>query len=372
MIHIDAEIGIIGAGIAGASAAAALSTQRSVLVFEAEAQPGYHATGRSAAYFAPAYGSDLVRVITQASDAFFRAPPTGFSDSPLLRPRPALSVATATQDDALLAMVNEVDSGRRVTGAECVDFVPVLKPAVINAGMLDDTGGDLDVDALLQGFLKACTRGGGQLLCNAPVQRLEHKHGIWEVSTADAMYRVNVLVNAAGAWADTVAQIAGTQALGLIPKRRTAVLVDSPPHDITDWPLVIDIDEQYYFKPEAGQLLLSPADETPSEPMDAHPLEWDAAVAVDRVQQVADIEVARLNHQWAGLRTFAADKNFVVGFDAAAPNFYWLAGQGGYGVQTSPALAELVLHDLCDVTQWLDPALAPKLLSGLRPQRLSQ
>ncbi len=368
---VEADITIIGAGIAGASLAGQLARFCSVTLLDMETAPGYHATGRSAAYFAPSYGSEVVRQVTSASESFFRHPPEGFTDVALLSPRSALFVARESQTQDLDELIRSAPDCERLDAHEIKGLVPAIREDVISGGMLDVGGGDLDVDAILQAFLRRMRGFGGQLVTAARVTCLNHHNGRWIVQTRSGNFSSRVIVNAAGAWADDVAQLAGLQPLGLTPKRRTAVLVDAPDiRGVNTWPLTIDVDEQFYFKPEAGQLLISPADETPSPPMDAFPDEMDMALGIDRVQQVADIPVTRVNHQWAGLRTFAPDKNFVSGFDPRADGFYWLAGQGGYGVQSCPAMAEIATWQLCAETNWLEPKTAEALGKMIWPDRL--
>ncbi|MCP5184310.1 MAG: FAD-binding oxidoreductase [Pseudomonadales bacterium] len=352
---------VIGAGIAGVSAAAALATYGSVLILEAEAQPGYHATGRSAAYFAPSYGNAVVRALTAASEAFYRTPPQGFSDAPLLRPRDALFIARHDQADSLAAMHAELPTLRYLSGSAARTIVPVLDAAYVDAALLDAGGGDLDVDAILQGFLRACRRGGGELRTGSQVTALHRDGDGWLVETSTGRYAARVVINAGGAWADAVAALAGIPAIGIQPKRRTAMLID-PPSGMasSNWPLVIDVDEDFYFKPDAGRLLVSPADETPSEPCDAQPEELDIAVGLDHYLRATGQDVRRVAHRWAGLRSFASDGTFVVGFEPASSGFFWLAGQGGYGVQTAPAMAQLA----ADLVRGVQPQWLPADVAG--------
>lgn len=339
------DIIVIGGGIAGASAAWAMAEDAKVLLIERERQPGYHATGRSAAYFAPAYGNATVRSLTAASDAFFHSPPDGFTDTPLIRSRQALFVARRDQHASAAAMQAENPTLLAIDAARVAAHVPIVDTTTVAEGLLDPTGGDLDVDAILQGFLRGFRRRGGEVTTGVPVDAIDYRQGRWSIDMGSDSLQAPTIVNAAGAWADQVASAAGLDPLGLVPKRRTALLVDAPDDiDFADWPLVIDIDEQFYFKPDAGQLLISPADETPSEPCDAQPDELDVAIAIDRFTQVTSMQVRRVNHRWAGLRTFAPDKTFVVGFDPRAEGFFWLAGQGGYGVQSAPGMAQLARH----------------------------
>jgi len=286
-----------------------------------------------------------VRNLTAASEGFYREPPPGFTDVPLLRPRPALFIGREDQRAGLESMRADNRSLDVVDGDALRRLVPVLKENEVRVGLLDSGGGDLDVSAILQGFLQLFRARGGRMLTGHGVGALAYGHGAWRVEAGDSSLTAPVVVNAAGAWADRLAVLAGLQPLGLTPMRRTAFLVDAPDGiDIADWPLVIDADEQFYFKPDAGRILVSPADETPSEPCDAQAEELDIAIAVDRLMRVADIDVRHIRHRWAGLRTFAPDRTFIVGFDPRADGFFWLAGQGGYGVQTAPGIAQLAAH----------------------------
>lgn len=356
------DIIVIGGGIAGASLAAELALDAKVLVVEREKNPGMHSTGRSAAYYAPAYGNEVVRQLTRASESYFRS---SEHKVPLLKDRPALFIGTGTQTAGIDAMQMEQSGLQRLNADATKQIVSVLKASQITSGLLDATGGDLDVDAILQGYLRAFKDRGGELKTAANVQSVVRRHGVWQVNGSGLDVEAPIVVNAAGAWADPVAGMSNLGPLGLEPKRRTAVLVDADDAWV-DWPLTIDIDEQFYFKPDAGQLLISPADETPSEPCDAQPDELDIAIAIDRVQQVADIPVTRINHKWAGLRTFAPDKSFVIGFDPRATGFFWCAGQGGYGVQSAPGVARLA-GQLCLKTT-LDSGFA-SLVRQVAPDR---
>ncbi len=339
---VTADVIIIGAGIAGASAGAELAASARVIVLETEPQPGYHATGRSAAFFVLSYGNAAVRAVTAMSESFYRSPPAGFTEVALIRPRPGLFFSRSDQRAALASIHDEVPSLRPLSADDIRERVPVISPDYIDSGLLDETGGDLDVDAILQGFLRRLHHRGGELYTGHKVQELSREDGLWKIAAGDKTFMAPVVVNAAGAWADQIAILAGLKPVGLQPKRRTAMLIDAPKGlDITDWPLMVDVEEQFYFKPYAGALLLSPADETPSPACDAQPEELDVALAVDRFETATGLEVPRVIRRWAGLRTFAPDKTFVVGFDPRTNGFFWLAGQGGYGVQTAPALARL-------------------------------
>ena len=340
------DFAIIGGGIAGASVAAHLVRHGRVVILERESQPGYHATGRSAAMFTETYGNHTIRALTRASRAFLETPPDGFADHPLLRPRGLMlaapadrSAALAGQYDALRALCPDL---RRLDGAQARALVPSLRPGAIVTALLEPNAREIDVHALLGGYLAMSRAAGGEILTDAEVTALHRAGGAWIIDTRAGRISAPVVINAAGAWADEIAGIAGLEPIGITPKRRTAFIVDLPSqYEGADWPLTILADESLYFRPEAGRLLVSPADETPSPPCDAQPEEYDVALGVERLTHLTDIAVGRVAHKWAGLRSFAEDKCPVVGFDPAAEGFFWLAGQGGYGVHTCDAMARL-------------------------------
>jgi len=366
--HFD--VVVIGGGIAGISAASILADDLNVCVLEMESHPGYHATGRSAAYFAPFYGNASVRALTRASESFYRHPDASFSDLPLLRERPGLFLATEDQIDSVEKQLEEIPSLIRWGSEEAVAAVPILKSGSISCALVDLSGGDLDVDAILQGYLRQFQRRGGTLVTSAPVHSLKRLGGRWYVQAGEATYSANIIVNAAGAWVDEVAALAGLPALGFSPLRRTAILVDYPDGvDARDWPLVVDIDEQFYFKPDAGQLLLSPANETHSLPCDARPDELEIAQAVDRICNITSLNVRKVNHSWSGLRTFSADRSFVVGYDPRLADFFWLAGQGGYGVQSAPGMAQLCADLIVGSDKVLNDAAVAACSEQLKPER---
>ncbi|MEH0167093.1 NAD(P)/FAD-dependent oxidoreductase [Roseateles microcysteis] len=343
---LHAECIVIGAGIAGASLAASLAGQRKVVLLEAESMAGYHSTGRSAALFAPIYGNAVIRALTRASRPFFDVPPDGFAAAPLLRPRETLFLVGAGQEPLATAFLEEADvrAGTRELGIEeTLARVPVLSRERIAGALMDPGSADIEVDLLHQGFLRQARAQGAELRLDEQLVGLERQgNGDWLAHTAVGSYSAPIVVNAAGAWADSVAQIAGIAPLSLQPLRRTAALIDAPGGaDCRNWPAVVTIDESHYFKPDAGLLLISPADETPSPPCDAQPEEWDVAMAVDRFETLTGQPVRRVHHRWAGLRVFSPDRSPVVGYDACSPGFFWCAGHGGYGIQTAPALARL-------------------------------
>ena len=335
---------VIGAGIAGCALAYELARSARVCLVEAESRPGFHATGRSAALYAPSYGGREIRALTRASRAFFDNPPAGFAPQALLRQRGVLYIARTDQLGRLVQIADAVRaSGGRVDlidRQESIAHVSLLRHEYIAGAAYDSDAMDIDVDALQQGFLRAAKAQGTVLLTDQRVNEIERRGGNWSIGLSAGVVEAPILINAAGAWADTVGQLCGAAPLGLQPLRRTALLVDAPSGvDLRAWPAVIDVDEQFYFKPEAAQLLLSPADELPQNPGDAQPEDLDIAVGVDRVQQAVNIDVRRVNHSWAGLRTFSQDRVPVLGFDPCVAGLFWCAGQGGYGIQSAPAMA---------------------------------
>ncbi|MCW2246819.1 D-arginine dehydrogenase [Azospirillum fermentarium] len=346
------DVLVVGGGMAGASAAYELAATHRVVVLEREAQPGYHTTGRSAALYTQTYGPPTVRALTVASWDFYTRPPAGFADAPLLTPRGVLLVGRTDQEAELRQALDEgrrfTPAIRRLDAAGALTRAPVLRADYV-AGAVDEPDAmDIDVHGLLQGYLRGLKARGGRLVTDAEVTAIARADGLWRVDSPAGRFAAPVLVNAAGAWCDVVAGLAGIAPIGLVPKRRTAVLVDpvtdSPAvsQGVNGWPMVIDVADTFYAKPDAGRVMLSPADETPMEPCDVQPDEMDIAVAVDRVERATRLTVRRIAHSWAGLRSFVADKVPVAGFDDQAEGFFWLAGQGGYGIQTAPAMGRCV------------------------------
>ncbi len=338
---------ICGSGIAGASIACELAAHARVLVVEREDRHGHHTTGRSAAMFIESYGNAWVRRLTLAGRGFFDAPPVGFSDYPLLTRRGCLTIAALDQLPALDAHSAEIAATgsemREVSGEAARAMVPVLRAGAVVRAVFEPNACDIDTNALHTGYLRLARARGADFRLNAGVEGIERAGSGWRVRLADGdTIETAAIVNAAGAWCDQIAALAGAAPLGLQPLRRTAILIDPPAQaNLAAWPTVIDVDEQFYFKPESGRLLASPADETPSAPVDAAPDELDIAICVDRIQAVADLPVRRIQRAWAGLRTFAPDRTPVYGYDPVAEGLFWFAGQGGYGMQTAPAAARL-------------------------------
>ncbi|MGH7041865.1 MAG: NAD(P)/FAD-dependent oxidoreductase, partial [Acetobacteraceae bacterium] len=358
---------VIGAGIAGASTAAALSADRRVALIEAEEQAGYHSTGRSAAVWIQNYGPPDVRVLTGLSRGFFETPPAGFAAQPLMQRRAVLFLAPPDQRAALAVLLAEGIGLRPIAPKAARALVPALRPDYAAAAAIEDDAFDMDVASIHQGFLRQLRAAGGVLALRQRAGRIVRERGGWAVSTADGTkFRAPVVVNAAGAWGDEVAALAGVAPLGLVACRRTAAIVDPRPFDVAGWPLVNDVGHTWYVRPEARtRLMVSPADETPMAPQDVQPDEIDVAIGIDRMQQALAIEVRRVERAWAGLRTFTPDRSLAFGWDGAAAGFFWCVGQGGYGIQTSPAAGRLV----ADLIAGRDPGAAGAVVGAVDPRR---
>lgn len=360
MDHVD--IVIVGAGIAGAGLAWALAPRRRVILAEAEDTPGYHTTGRSAAFFAETYGGATVQPLTTASKTFFEDPPIGFTETALVRPRGALHVFPASARDraeAMFAAMKSVAGVHFLSQAEALDRVPGLAANRIAGAVYDTACADLDVAALHAAYLKGARSSGAEVLTSAPLKAARHGAG-WMVQLGKRAVKADILVNAAGAWGDKVAEIAGVSQIGLQPKRRTIAVAETDTPSNPDAPLVLTVPENLYFKSEGHGYLISPADETNSAPTDAQPDAEDIARAVDRFERLTGQTVNRVRHKWAGLRTFAPDRAPVIGFDAQVPSFFWSVGQGGWGIQTAPAWTQLAADAILDAANTgIDPRYRP-------------
>jgi D-arginine dehydrogenase len=345
MMH-TADFIVVGAGIAGASVASFLSAHGKTIVLEREAQPGYHSPGRSAAIFMESYGSAQVRALTRASRAFFEAPPESFTDIPLLQKRDALTIASTDQLDLLKAAFEELKPKAPdliwIDAQAALARAPVLRPEAVAAALYDPAVQDIDVNALHQGYLRVVRRAGGSIVCNAEVLGATCEQDQWTIETASGeKFSAPIVVNASGAWCDEIARLAGAAPIGLSPKRRSAFTFAAPAGmDVSAWPMLFSVDESFYIKPDAGQLLGSPANADPVAPHDVQPEELDIAIGIDRIQQATTLTIRRPSHAWAGLRSFVADGDLVGGFDPRVTGFFWVAAQGGYGVQTSAAMGE--------------------------------
>ena len=337
------DIVIIGAGIAGAGAGYALAGQRKILLLEGEPQPGYHSTGRSAALYEPNLGNATVRAFNIASGPFLKSPPAGFAEGPLMTPRGELTICDGENRPALERLLALDGAGgnkvNEISLEEAASLVPVIRREDIRWAAYEPEVMDMDVHAIHRGYLKGFAGRGGKLLCDAPVRRIERRNGLWRIEAGSEVAAAPLLINAAGAWADSVAALAGLPPLGLQPKRRTAVILPPPDgHDVRDWPVLGVAGDEAYLNSQSGKLLASPGDETPVEPQDVQPEEIDVAMLVDWIERRTTIQVKRIEQRWAGLRTFAPDNAPVAGEDPAAPGFWWLAGQGGYGIMMSESL----------------------------------
>lgn len=370
-----ADFIIIGAGIAGASLAHFLAPQGRCLVLERESQPGYHSTGRSAAQFIASYGPPQVRALSRASEPFFTSPPAGFADTPLLTPRGLLTVAGPDEmphlEDAWATLQQTSPRGRRLTAAEALAMVPVLRPDKVSAAIHEPDSFDMDVHAIHQGYLRGFRHAGGELIADAEVVAIERRGERWHVHTARGLsFAAPVLVNAAGAWCDEVARLAGAAPIGLVPKRRSAFTFAPPAGaDTTGWPLLLAADDSFYMKPDAGALLASPVNADPTHPQDVQPEELDIALGIHALETWTTL-TPRPTHAWAGLRSFVADGDLVGGFDAQAPGFFWCAAQGGYGIQTSAAMGEAcaaLARGLPLPAHIADCGLSADMLSPARP-----
>jgi D-arginine dehydrogenase len=342
---------VVGAGIAGASVASALAARGSVAVLDMEEHAGYHSTARSAALYSAIYGNPVIRALTRASREFLFQPPADFAPHPLVSPRPTLYFARDDQVPSLERMRADEDvrtGTELIDGARAASLVPIFKPGYVGAAALDPGSADVDVDMLHQGFLRRTRALGGRIALGAAVREAGSTGDGWRIATTQETFIAPVVINCAGAWGDEFARLAGVRPIGLQPLRRTAMRIEAPSDaEIAPWPAAVDVDEEFYFKPDAGALLLSPADEHASAACDAQPEELDVAIAVDRFERATSLRVERVTRRWAGLRVFTSDRTPVVGFDDEARGFFWLVGQGGYGIQTSPALGRIAAALAC-------------------------
>lgn len=372
------DVLVIGGGIAGMSMAAKISARAGTVVLERESALGYHSSGRSATFYHFGIGNDAVRGLTAASSPFFETPPEPYGADRLWQAKAALFISDEARLPQLQTLAREMarftDTVRNVGPDEMLDIVPVLRtgPQDITAGLLDAAGRKLDADALLQANYRALRSTGGSVIFDAEVLSIDRDGKRWRVTTEAESFSAATIVNAAGAWADPVAAMAGVTPLGLRPLRRT-IIGFAPPDgmDVSTWPFLKTVyDDGFYMLPDAGRLLASPMDVMPSPPCDVQPEEYDMALAAWRVEEATTLNVARISARWAGLRTFTADQVPTAGFAPDAPNFFWLAGQGGYGLQTSPAMADAAEALIFDLP-WPDHLAAHGILpEQIRPDRL--
>jgi D-arginine dehydrogenase len=360
---------VVGGGIAGAAAGYFLSEHGLVTLVEAEDVPGRHSTGRSAALYSEYFGNAVVRALTAASRAFFTDPPSDFADAPLLRRRGVLVLARHGQErefaEAVDVGLSTLAGVRKLTRAQARRLFPVLRADACDRALLRVGAADLDVAAVHQGFLRGIRRNGGQVEVNARVESIVRQADLWNVTTSSGRVEAPVLINAAGAWAEQVAGMAGVGSMGLLTRRRTLALVPTPRgHRIDDWPMLTDLGSTFYAKPEAGGLLVSPQDDTVTVPGDPQAEDIDVATAIARYEAVTTEPVRRVITSWAGLRTAAPDDSPVVGPAPDAPGFFWLAGLSGYGIQLAPAVASL----LASLVMGEDaPGVHGDVLAAVRP-----
>jgi D-arginine dehydrogenase len=373
-VTTTADILVIGGGMAGIGAAARAAEGAPgtrVVVLEAEDHPVHHSTGRSAAIFIANYGNAAIRAANSASHRELAEPPEDLADSPLLSPRGEMMIATAEEEDLFERHMAGASDTEEITPDEALRLFPILRRETIARACVERGASDIDVDRLLQGYVRMLRRHEGTLVTGARAEAIAKTNGVWSVTTSAGDFEAPVVVNAAGAWADRVAKLAGVAPLGLTPLRRSAAILPAPEgRDVSGWPAVCAMSETWYAKPEAGKLMVSPADEDPVEPHDAWPDDMVLAEGLDRYERAMTVPVTRVERTWAGLRTFAPDRTPVVGFDPAAEGFFWLAGQGGYGIQTAPALSRLAGDLLTggDGTR----VLAAEVVTALAPGRLRQ
>lgn len=368
MMVRQVDILVIGAGIAGAGVAAQLAQTNSVIILDMEARPGYHSTGRSAAMFAMNYGNDPIKKLNRASWEMFKNLPSEFFPHSVLTDRGVLHVASAASKPEFDELMAQADDIERLTPAQAAEIIPILDMSYCVAAGLEREAKDLDVAALHYGWLKQTKQNGGEVICDAGVSDAEFVDGLWHVETAKGKFKAKIVVNAAGAWADEIAIIFRVAPVRLVAKRRTIATLPSSHPDVSHkWPMLLSASEDWYMKPDAGSFLVSPADGDIVPPHDVFVDDMVLAEGLFRFCEATTYDVSRVDSSWAGLRVFAPDKTPVCGFAPTVEGFFWLAGQGGYGIQTSPALsllaAQMILgHSL--------PAFADaQLINDLSPDR---
>lgn len=339
---------IIGGGIAGASAGFELCKKGRVIIVEKESQAGYHTTGRSSAIFQKSYNKcdPLLNILVRTSEDFLRHPPEGFAPQPLLEDRPLIYITRPENQDALDLLqgkLSDIDVRTEFIGNQAAgQLMPVLAPKYQGRVLLEHGAADIDVSALHQGYLRAIKNAGGEIITKAEVIALAKQDDLWQVTTTKDIYQAKIVINAAGAWVDQIAEMADLSPIHIQPLRRTVIMVALPDSISADgWPLVLDVAEKYYFKPEQGKILMTPGDEKPMPPSDVQPEEIDIAYGAHFLEQATSLKVGKIDHSWAGLRNLMADGHPVVGFDPQTEGFFWLAGQGGFGIKTAPAMGRI-------------------------------
>ncbi|MDO7834624.1 FAD-binding oxidoreductase [Sphingobium sp. HBC34] len=362
MTHPD--IVIIGGGIAGASLGAELAAHGRVLILEMEDQPGYHATGRSVAFWEETYGGPVVQPLTTASGPMLAAPDPDFHERAFLSPRRTLHIGKAGDEGVRDAFLDAFADNVALQIVDPAALVPGLRPGWA-LGVMEASCQDIDVAALHNAYLRRFRRQGGVVRLSTRLERARREGDGWRIETRDGPVACGLLVNAAGAWADGVAMACGVDPVGIQPLRRTVVQLNVPDLPSPDLPLIMDLTGRFYFKPEGrDRIWLTPHDEEPSPPCDAAPEEMAVAQAIARFEEVVDWRIGGVAHVWAGLRSFAPDRAPVYGFDPAAPGFFWFAGQGGFGIQTAPAAAALA-------ASFIGGNRLPPVLASLDPRPYS-
>ena len=355
---------VIGGGVAGIGAGAQLAKLGSVRLLEREEALGTHASGRSAAMFEEDYGPAAIKALSAASRCFFESQTDGHDS--YLSPRGLMLVGKSDQDAAFDADLRELDL-EEIPPEEAFARVPILNPAVVSRAAAHETAQDIDTDRLMMDWTKALRQAGGETSTRQEVTAISRTAQGWRVTTQSETHEARQIVNAAGAWADVIAEMAGLGPLGLQPKRRSMAQLPAPGgHDVTHWPMLMGAGEGWYAKPQAGKLLVSPADAEEVAPMDAWADDMVLAEGLARYEEMVTTPVTRVETSWAGLRTFAPDGVPVFGADPRVEGFWWYAGQGGYGFQSAPASARL----LGDLIAGRSPEFDPALLAALAPQRL--
>lgn len=359
------DVIVIGGGIAGMSVAAELAADMRVLLLEAEAQPGYHATGRSAAIFIRNYGNATLRALNAAAAPYLEDP-SHYADGPVLSPRGEMLVANEQELDALRDYTRDAEGLEHLSPQQAQELVPILDPDQIAGAAIEWDAQDIDVGRMLSGYRRLLLARAGKIRLKSPVRGLHRQDGLWQVQTDHDSFHAPLLVNAAGAWVEQIGQMAGAQHIGFQPLRRSAVMLPGPDNtDSRSWPMFSSAASNWYAKPDAGRLMVSPADADPVPPQDTWADDMVLAEGLDRFSRAVTLPITRIGQSWAGLRTFAPDRSPVLGFDSQSEGFFWLAGQGGYGVQTAPILARIAAQILSNQPS----EVADRLLIDLSPTR---
>ena len=367
---------VIGGGIAGLSIAAELSSHTKVIVLEREQDLAYHTTGRSAALYSELSAESTAVALSKLARPFLVNPPDGFSEYPLHKDITCIFTATDAEAEHIQSNAEKLDKPQILNTEEMLAQVPVLRTGGtdITAGLLEVDSFRIDVGALVQGYRNQVKRNGGTLRCQAEVSALRQENNGWRVTLAngDSIDTLRI-INAAGAWGDVVAKMADVKPLGLSPLRRNIIVFDGPENtDVSGWPAIASITGAYYFLPEAGKLMGSSADEVPSTPCDAQPEEYDVALAAHNIESATTLDIKQIHHKWAGLRTFSPDRQLVVGYDIEKPEFFWFVGQGGFGIQTSPAAARAGALLAMEDSLSSDYLAAGVTVAALSPQRFTK